>query len=263
MTKLSIYFLTIEVTRRCNIKCGICMRGDAQNINIQKNYIDALFDLNNKDYKFHFIDNICFTGGEPTLYPEIIIYTINKIIDEELPVKNLSMVTNGQIFIPELVVAFNKFNKYSNIRQASRIRKEWANMRELIDEFIIANTNGHVTIALSTDVYHAPISEKIKSSYCLLAEGLKVIDKTIKEEDIIKSGYADFGKELKPHEGLYSMENDLITFYENLYLTAKGELLFGGDGSYEFLDSQIIGNVEEDSIERLVRTRGKNIFLNN
>ena len=34
----------IEVTRRCNMCCAHCLRGDAESIDIQEKYIDAFLD---------------------------------------------------------------------------------------------------------------------------------------------------------------------------------------------------------------------------
>ena len=97
--------LALESTRKCNLKCGHCMRGPSQNIDLTNEIIDTFF--NNNDIKR--ISNIIFSGGEPTLNPEIIVYTINKIITENIDVCNIAMVTNGQIFNKEIVDAFNRF----------------------------------------------------------------------------------------------------------------------------------------------------------
>ena len=64
--------LAIEVTQRCNLNCDHCLRGCARNVNITKEIIDKTLD------NFEHISSITFTGGEPTLNPEAIIYTIDK-----------------------------------------------------------------------------------------------------------------------------------------------------------------------------------------
>ena len=63
MAKLSIDNLIIEITRRCNMACAHCLRGDAQNIDIDPSYMLKLLRDNNIDY----ISMVTFTGGEPTL----------------------------------------------------------------------------------------------------------------------------------------------------------------------------------------------------
>jgi len=38
--KLTFESLAIETTRRCNMKCAHCFRGDAQNVDIDYQHID-------------------------------------------------------------------------------------------------------------------------------------------------------------------------------------------------------------------------------
>ena len=58
---ISIQNLAIEVTRKCNIKCAHCLRGDSQNKDIDLKYIDILLD------QVNYIGHFCPTGGEPSL----------------------------------------------------------------------------------------------------------------------------------------------------------------------------------------------------
>ena len=51
--------LGIELTRRCNEKCEHCLRGDAMDIDLSKEVIDALFDNNN----IRLIENLLLSGG--------------------------------------------------------------------------------------------------------------------------------------------------------------------------------------------------------
>lgn len=36
--------VVIEITRRCNMCCAHCLRGDAENVDIQEKYINAFLD---------------------------------------------------------------------------------------------------------------------------------------------------------------------------------------------------------------------------
>ncbi len=130
--------------------------------------------FNNKNIKR--IDHICFSGGEPTLNPNIIIYTINKIIRENLNVGEITMVTNGQILNRELLEAFNKYNEYKNHK----------NFDNYITEY--------VRITFSTDKYHNPIKQEIRDSYHKYARGIKITEKDIEEDDIYKTGFSTVGK---------------------------------------------------------------------
>lgn len=54
----------IEVTRRCNMCCAHCLRGDAESIDIQEKYIDAFLDSFETGA---YISSLTFTGGEISL----------------------------------------------------------------------------------------------------------------------------------------------------------------------------------------------------
>ena len=60
--------LIFEVTRKCNLRCGHCMRGLAQNIDMNYKVVETFFTKNN----IKFIGNLSFSGGEPTLNSDLI-----------------------------------------------------------------------------------------------------------------------------------------------------------------------------------------------
>lgn len=79
----------IEVTRRCQLQCKHCMRGDSQDIDISYDAIDNL--LNNTEM----IGKLSFTGGEPTLNLDIISYFLQEASNRKIPIAGLDIITNG------------------------------------------------------------------------------------------------------------------------------------------------------------------------
>ena len=261
MNKLELYNAAFETTRRCNLRCAHCMRGESQNINMTKEMIDAFFNTQSRGYILKAIHHICFSGGEPTLNPVLIIYTINKIIEEDIPVYNISMTTNGQLFVPELVEAFNKFNKYRNLKMLNRIRLDWANEPDLLEKMIESNTDNHARITFSTDRFHAPVPDYIREMYNTYAKGLEITDYAVKDENIMRIGLSTLGKDFENGECLYHEERvDYKTIFEDVYMTAKGDIIFGGDGSYEYIDDNAIGKIDEISIFDSIETHGRKAF---
>ena len=57
-------YAVIEVTRRCNMQCRHCLRGDAQNVDISNEIIDRFFD---GFADGAVIENVVFSGGEITV----------------------------------------------------------------------------------------------------------------------------------------------------------------------------------------------------
>lgn len=55
--KLYIGALVLEVTRRCNMHCEHCLRGDTQNLDMQKEIVDKLLEQTES------IFCVTFSGG--------------------------------------------------------------------------------------------------------------------------------------------------------------------------------------------------------
>ena len=58
--------LILEVTRKCNIKCMHCLRGDAQRVTMSVPVLHGVLQH---------LESICtltITGGEPSLAPEVL-----------------------------------------------------------------------------------------------------------------------------------------------------------------------------------------------
>lgn len=252
MKRLILYNVSFEVTRRCNMRCSHCMRGEAQNIDMTKDMIDAFFDTKNKDYVLEKIHHILFTGGEPTKNADLIIYTINKIIDEDLPVCHIGMVTNGLLFIPELMDAFNKFNYYRNLKLKAELYRDYIDEQERAEIAYNLNKDYHVSVSFSTDRFHPPISNEIKELYRLQAVGLDINEKELDEGKILKTGRSTAGIELVNKGCAYCSSKGITDDYKEIldcvHITSKGGIHLGGDGSYDYIDSNIIGKVGDVSL---------------
>ncbi len=55
-----VYNLVLEITRKCNAKCIHCLRGNAQNLTMSQEVIDAVFS------KIDRVSSLTLTGGEPS-----------------------------------------------------------------------------------------------------------------------------------------------------------------------------------------------------
>ena len=72
--------LAIEMTRRCNLKCTFCAKGEPQDLDISKSIIDKTLD----EMQGVFINSLRVSGGEPLLVPELIEYLLDKIIEKHI-----------------------------------------------------------------------------------------------------------------------------------------------------------------------------------
>ena len=124
--KLPLKKLYFEITRKCNMSCDHCMRGEAQNKSMSKEVIDAALD------NVTFVDTIFVTGGEPCLEPELIAYVIDQIVARNIGLMYFGIVTNGSILDKRIADSLNKIGRY-------------------IHEYRVGNLNGNTEMLMRLD----------------------------------------------------------------------------------------------------------------
>lgn len=105
-----------ELTRRCNLHCRWCSKGDAQKMDMTKDIIDKTLD----ELSSYWIDNVRLTGGEPSLVPELVEYVVDGIIQRRIIVGTVQFITNGTITSDIIKKSIMKFLDYSNTIQNER-----------------------------------------------------------------------------------------------------------------------------------------------
>lgn len=90
MQKLRILKLSVELTRKCNLKCCHCMKGDAQNVDIGRNYIEKLCNFVSEVNVLH------ITGGEPSMNTSGMRHLINTIRKENITIHSINVIFNGR-----------------------------------------------------------------------------------------------------------------------------------------------------------------------
>lgn len=140
MEKIFFNQLAIEITRRCQLKCAHCLRGEAQDLDISPEYINTLLDQTAG------ILNLFFTGGEPTLNVGIMKYILLQVKQRNIPIGGIGFVTNGFGINEEL---FNVLSDYLEYIRFCR--------NEYISRFACIYThynNPALEIRISDDMYH-------------------------------------------------------------------------------------------------------------
>lgn len=105
--KLCYDDLSFEVTRRCNLKCEHCMRGEPEDLDMNTNIIKKVLD------QVCSVRRVFLTGGEPFLVPDIIEYLVDYIIENQIDVYKISMVTNGTIIDDRAKRIIDKLNQFT------------------------------------------------------------------------------------------------------------------------------------------------------
>lgn len=87
--KYELGTLVIETTRRCNLACKHCLRGNAEPADFNMNTLADLLDHVDN------IANVTFSGGEPSLNVPIIHQFLQMVKDRGINVNSFYIATNG------------------------------------------------------------------------------------------------------------------------------------------------------------------------
>ncbi|MBQ8028174.1 MAG: radical SAM protein [Clostridia bacterium] len=120
MIKDAMTGLNIELTRRCNMNCPHCAKGEPQNIDISKEIIDKTFDEVGNIY----IRTIRITGGEPFLNPDGLEYLVDSMINHKIKVRHIEVFTNGSIQNNNIAKSLQRLCAYLNTIQSDVLKYE-------------------------------------------------------------------------------------------------------------------------------------------
>lgn len=239
-----------EITRKCNMTCRHCMRGEAQNHTISKEVIDKFFDEVKSAY------HMMFTGGEPFLEPEMIAHVVDTIIERNIDIRTFSCVTNGSIMSQSIVDSWNRLSEYVAERHTpfDDTERERKYLRAI----------GSITV--SDDAFHQLGHDPMDTvkwyrerlnKHCII---IKENRKNENEEDRIHIlGRAAADESLKDHAAAYykvcpyrpEIENGVLT--SCIMVGYDGKIMLGEDSSYEQQDRYNYGNIMQDHILTLIK----------
>lgn len=223
--------LVMEVTRRCNMSCDHCMRGDPQKLDISKETIDRLLE------GITGIGTITFSGGEPTLAVDKIQYVCQQIMKRKISLEGFYIVTNG-------------------VKASKKL------MHVLIDlyAYIEYHDEGTSVLTMSKDQYHdAAIKDREKA------------DQLYRALAFYKPDYLNHKIELPISEGRsldnglgmrdVSLESLVVETDDTgrpervdstIYVNALGDVCPSCELSFESQNEDKIGNVHENTLADII-----------
>lgn len=221
--------LMIEVTRKCNMQCAHCLRGEAQNVNIHKEYIETLL----KDVTQ--INLLTFTGGEPSLNIDAIKFTLETLKKYKIYVENFYMVVNGR-------------KSCQKIEFLHLLVDMYAYQKDKYGELSM--------VEMSKDNFHFYEDEQNETKDLLsMFSFFRVRQYTFDEEkqNIIEQDRgADFyGRELEIDNNIdFEEYNNTINVETLLYLNARGNILNNCDMSYQTQRKNVLFSIKENSFKK-------------
>lgn len=249
--------LVFEITRKCNMKCAHCLRGNAQNKNMSKEVM--LQALSNVSY----IHAVTFGGGEPTLNFDMIWYFIECCRMLDIEVGNFYIVTNGKSYHKELedvcdaLYNFCTDNEISGLTVSDdEFHREWQPNRNLFEKTRDRYLYGE-------DVYYSEI-EKYGECEEIAKPYARFTDKT--HEDGQFYGLINMGRASENGIG----DRELNVYYPEVekndydgeinvngvvYITYNGDYIATCDSSYERMNEFKFGTIynKEDAFSKLVK----------
>lgn len=215
--KINISEMIIETTRRCNMHCAHCMRGESENKDLPDKY------LKNTLKQINAIDSIVFTGGEPTLNIACMTNTLNYCKEYKIPVYSFYVVTNGKEITDEFLTTMIRWYTYCI---------------QCYGEPEICG------VALSKDDYHDPIPPENEAKLRALSF-YRPDDKDTRNwshPSLLNLGRARNIRNVPLRERLKSEPtvetyDDTITVSEcPITLTVNGDIILEGDYEYDNID---------------------------
>lgn len=222
--------LVLEITRRCNMQCLHCLRGNAQRLDMSREVIDAVFR------QISSVGSLTLTGGEPGLAIPVIELITECIRIRNVDLQNFWVVTNGKTPIPRakkfaaalerlLWLCSENDPEMSGLSVSGDEWHDWVDIPEVYETLSFFKTHRH-----------GPQHEKY-----VIQEGRARLNGLGGRE---AQDMAPFDASIQSDGHLY-IANDL-------YIAANGNVTSTCDLSYARIDSECLGNVLTDSLEDIV-----------
>jgi len=227
---LQISNLILEVTRKCQLKCAHCLRGDAQRVTMSH---EVLW------HTLEHIDSICtltLTGGEPSLAPEVFEDLVQSLFWRKIQVGAFYIVSNGM-----------NHNRYRRFLDSLERLYGWCNEQDAC------------VLTVSRDQYH-PFNDnhwkylskfELRDEYGNHYEGYPPYFYPDERKHRIERVLGE-GRALKTQTGFEAQEQQMpwkLNSGEDyvidplVYISANGNVVSGCNMSFDRIDAESKGNV--------------------
>lgn len=215
MKKLQIGNLIIEVTRRCNLACEHCLRGDPEPLDLDYGTLQKFLDSVSS------IGSIAFTGGEPSLNVPAIEFILDCCKQRAIEVGSFYVVSNGVEHQLELLAVLAQWYTYCSEKDGCGV-------------------------SVSTGDYHGYAGgcyqgEDASSVLSALACYQSKADPEGVVGGIAEGHGVNFFERVYTGDELVAQNTgDTLLVDGGVYYTADGNILAGCDWSYESMRKQVI-----------------------
>lgn len=276
---LPFHRIMFEVTRRCNLRCAHCFRGDPQNVDISEEIIDKTLDQISSCFGF------AITGGEPFLVPDKLEYLVDGIIKRKMRFTSFSLVVNGTILDERAQRSVAAINRLATYLYEEIYPQAWAAAGKEFDfEKDTADEKLRISISVSVDEFHHNNPNEAVSYYKSFANKYVIVERQDEWEKTDDDGnirtQADIreikvaahntwvdneGRAKNNHLGynINSCEFCNISCHKaefdeknrikcTVQICANGNVTYGDQLSFESIDKFCMGNIMEEPLSCII-----------
>lgn len=247
------------------MSCVHCSRGDAQNIDMSKEVLYK--SLDNLQTIEEYLDNdrctfaLYFYGGEPFLCPDIIHDCVEYILEKNIFLLSMWVITNGTILSDDIAKDFEKAKNH--IDKCRKIfennnREQYTELFDLFDqENVMFFDENPVSIQISFNYHNKEQSEKALEFYKRYNIHVKYFDKEDSDDNNMILSYSGRAKKLINDKNIFFIIKDnhcMATglkeeFVEKtICIGANGNVFLGLDYEYINIDNDNMGNILQKNI---------------
>lgn len=191
--------LAIEVTRKCNLNCDHCCRGESQDKSLNTKKLNTFLR------KISWIDSIFLTGGECFIVPDTLQLIYNILYRNKVGYTNIALVTN----------AVNVNDKSIEV------------IKKIFD---LAEGEGSY-IHVSKDKFHGWDENREKNYIKLKSKFDDVSIDSGKDLKILKMGKASEFGDIKPDRNEYPFDINWINVNNKMRVEIIGDMFFSINGT--------------------------------
>lgn len=222
--KAELYSLIFEVTRRCNLSCEHCLRGDAQGMDLSRETVNKVLD------NVESIGCLTLSGGEPTLNMPMVRYIFEEIQRRKIPMSSFYIVTNG----------------LENQMELAQL---------LLETITYCDEPEMCGVSISLDIFH----DNEKKAHTSPLHYLSFFNRDKENGDFHgMKGILKRGRAASESFGYGRVANPTIDFYDDMqicgdnlyiggdfYVSAAGEICADCDLSYDMMKDYLVTTVND------------------
>lgn len=200
--------VVIEITRRCQLECRHCLRGDAEDLDFDPETFRKFIKAN----KVTFISTLVFSGGEPSLVPHLINSCIDILEQEKVELGSFYIATNNVEITDEF-------------------------LKVLLRLYLTSCERDMCQVEISNDQFHYDgLRDSPLLAFRFTGEKFTKEGRGMRLEHFVAQGRAATftGREIKQTD--LEIEDGRIE--TEIYLNCKGEMYSNCDMSYEVQDEK-------------------------